>query len=169
MSDKKHTEATTAAIYGKQLDSIHCLLIPILGEHLLLPNAAVAEVVPYADHEKVDGAPEWFLGRMLWRDRHIPLIAFEAVTGGDLPPLQKQSRIAVLNTLNANTDLPYIGILTQGIPHLQVVQEPHMMRDEQPADPRASVADYVLLNGESAVVPDLDALEDRLMRLHEES
>lgn len=159
----KATSAT--AVYGKKMDAVHCLLLPIFGEDLLLPNAAVAEVVSYSEPEVVAEAPEWLLGRIAWRDQYIPLISFEVASGGELPPVLKQSRIAVLNTLNGNSALPYIGVVTQGIPHLQVVQERGIERDEEPADPRTSVADYVTLNGESALVPDLDNLEQRLLRL----
>lgn len=167
MSEHTHSSGSTAkAIYGKRIDSVHCLLIPVYGENLLLPNAAVAEVVAYTDSESASNAPEWLLGYMNWRDLRIPLISFEAVTGGELAPLQKNSRIAILNTLNRNQQLSHFGIVTQGIPHLQVVQEKQLLRDEEPARPRTSIVDYIQLNDETVLVPDLDDLEKRLQQLH---
>lgn len=167
MSEHIHSSGSKAkSRYGKRIEAVHCLLIPIFGESLLLPNAAVAEVVAYTDSEPATNAPDWFLGHMKWRDLRIPLISFEAATGGKLAPLQKHSRIAVLNTLNQNKQLSHFGIVTQGIPHLQVVQEKQLSRDESPSDPKNSIADYVVLNGETVLVPNLDDLEKRLSTLH---
>jgi chemosensory pili system protein ChpC len=140
-------------------------MIPVYGENLLLPNAAVAEVVTYTDSEPAANTPDWFLGYINWRDVRIPLISFEAATGGEVAPLQKNSRIAVFNTLNRNQQLTHFGIVTQGIPRLRIVQEKQMERDEAPADPRSSIAEYIKLEGEAMLVPDLDDLEKRLVQL----
>lgn len=166
MAEQTRSSGSTAkAIYGKKIEAVHCLLIPIYGEMLLIPNAAVAEVVAYTDSESAENAPEWFLGYITWRDLRIPLISFEAATGGEVAPLQKNSRIAVLNTLNKKQEVSHFGIVTQGIPHLQVVLEKQLSRDEEPSDPRSSVSDYVQLNEETVLVPDLDDLEKRLLQL----
>jgi len=166
MKEQVHSSSgATKAIYGKKIEAVHCLLIPVYGEEILLPNAAVAEVVAYTDFEPAENAAVWFLGHMNWRDLRVPLISFEAASGGQVAPLQKNSRIAILNTLNGNPQLPHFAIVTQGIPHLQVVQEKHLSRDEEPADPRSSIADYVQLNEETLLVPDLDDLEQRLLQL----
>ncbi len=166
MKEQMHSSSSaTRAIYGRKIEAVHCLIIPVYGESLLLPNAAVAEVVAYTDVESIDNVPEWFLGYMNWRDRRVPLISFEAASGGKPAPLQKNSRIAVLNTLNRNQTLSHFGIITQGIPHLHVVQEKHISRDERPADIRNSIADYIQLNEETVLVPDLDSLEERLQQL----
>jgi chemosensory pili system protein ChpC len=166
MKEQMHSSSSaTKAIYGRKIEAVHCLLIPIYGESLLLPNAAVAEVVAYTDVVPVDNAPEWFLGYMNWRDLRIPLISFEAASGGEVAPLQKNSRIAVLNTLNHNQQLSHFGIVTQGIPHLHVVQEKNISRDEKPAEHRTSIADYIQLEEETVLVPDLDNLEERLQQL----
>lgn len=157
--------SASRTIYGKRIEAVHCLLIPVFGESLLLPNAAVAEVIAYTDVEAVENVPEWFLGYIIWRDQRIPLISFEAASGGQVAPLQKNSRIAVLNTLNHNQKLSHFGIVTQGIPRLHVVQEKNLTRDEEPADERAAIVDQIQLNDETVLVPDLDNLEERLQQL----
>ncbi|MFO7602183.1 MAG: chemotaxis protein CheW [Gammaproteobacteria bacterium] len=159
------TGSTAKAIYGKRVEAVHCLIIPVFGAELLLPNAAVAEVVSYRESEPAENTPEWFLGYINWRDLRVPLISFEAATGEQAAPLQKHSRIAIFNTLNNNPQLTHFGIVTQGIPHLQVVQEKQLTREETPAETRKSVLDYVQLNDEAVLVPDLDDLERRLLKL----
>lgn len=151
---------------GHVLNNIHCLMIPLQDEILLLPNAAVAEVIAYTSPGVLADTPEWFLGRISWRDQWVPVLSFEAASGkGNPAEANTQSRIAVLNTLNANVDVPYIGILTQGIPHLQLVQVDSIKNTPTPGT-RQSIAEMAILNDEQVIIPDVDDLEQRLVRLH---
>ncbi|MCK4864322.1 MAG: chemotaxis protein CheW [Gammaproteobacteria bacterium] len=151
---------------GKSRGVIHCLTIPLHEETALLPNAAIAEVIAYKKPSPIDDAPEWFLGFIEWRDKRVPLISFEAVSGKNIELAKKNSRIAVLNTLNGNSQLPYVGILSQGIPSLAIVQE-EGLSDKQDADEnRPSVAAFVEVGGIEAVIPSIDEIELRLKQLN---
>ncbi len=148
------------------LNSVHCLLIPLLNETMVLPNAAVAEVIGFTAPTPVTDAPDWLLGRMTWRDHRVPVISLEAAMGKGVVRPKPGSRIAVLNTLNGNASVPYVGVLTQGIPRLQVVPAFAITPDPDAAAVVASVASRVRLNNEVMLIPDLDDLEQRLVRLH---
>lgn len=150
----------------EQFDAVHCLLLPLHREIAILPNAAVAEIIGYNEPEPTPDAPEWLLGRLNWRDRRIPLVLFEAASDGEIGKIHKNCRIAVLNTLNGNSQLPYIGMLTQGLPSLQVVRQNNIQFDDNPTIQRQSIKAYVNLNGTASLVPDIDDLENRLLRLH---
>lgn len=146
-------------------DAVYSLLIPLDGYTLLLPNTAVAEVLSYQRPDAALAAPEWLLGMLLWRERRIPMISFEAASGGRPARPHRRSRIVVLNTLSGNPDMPYIAVLTQGIPQLRALGENAVEREEGEAS--ASVACRVRLGGrEPALIPDLDELERRMVRLH---
>lgn len=146
-------------------DLVYALLIPLEGYTLLLPNTAVAEVLNYSPPDAALAAPEWLLGMLLWRERRIPMISFEAACGMRPAAATGQSRIVVLNTLNGNAELPYIAVLTQGIPQLRALGEESVEREEGEAS--ASVACRVRLDGQDlALIPDLDELERRVVRLH---
>jgi len=57
---------------------VRCLLIPISGGQLLLPNSVVAEVFPYNEPERVaENQPNWLLGLIDWRNQRIPLLSIE--------------------------------------------------------------------------------------------
>lgn len=163
------TKTTPApALPEGQATAVHCLMIPLRNDILLLPNAAVAEVTAYHPPLAVADAPGWFLGRHDWRDYQIPVIAFEKLNDdpGLEVPVTRTSRIAVLNTLNGNTRLPYIGLLTQGIPRLQVVQHKALEANPATEDKRKTyVSAFVMINGESVTIPDLDKLEKVLLEL----
>lgn len=158
MSQEINTNAN-ALLSGHRTESVHCLNIPLKNMNLLLPNAAVAEVIGYAEAEPIDGAPPWLLGRLLWRDRAVPLISCESAMG--LENTRDGNRIAILNTLNSNSRVPYIGIIMQDIPSLLRVKQ-------ESIEPRTvdhelqSVSAYVTVAGESYIIPDIDELEKRV-------
>lgn len=166
------TDITKSGVAGmtpaqrKQFETVHSLLLPINKEILLLPNAAVAEVIAYSEPEKVNDAPEWLLGIMNWRERRIPLVSFEVISDGDAGPMHKNCRIAILNTLNGNDRVPYIGVLMQGLPSLQVVRPSSIQYTDKPSEPRQSIKAYVNLNGVAALIPDIDDLESRIQGIH---
>jgi len=149
-------------------DVIHCLTISLSNEALLLPNAAVAEVIGYVEPEPLDGAPDWFLGRIAWRERLVPLIALEHATASqdEVGKGPKGNRIAILNTLNGNQELPYIAIISQGIPSLNVVRNEDIASVEVLPATRSSIAEIVELNGEQRIILDIDDLENRILNIH---
>lgn len=156
------------ALPAGQATAVHCLMIPLSNDILLLPNAAVAEVSSYQTPETVAGAPDWYLGRFNWRDYLIPVVVFEQLNGdaGDEITINKNSRIAVLNTLNGNMNLPYIGLLTQGIPRLQVVQNKALEANPAAVNRETGgVSEYVMVNGEPVTIPDIDMLERAILDL----
>ena len=94
-------------------NEIYSLLMPAAGDSVLLPNIAVAEVVPYFGNvdKPTPGAPPWLLGYLQWRGRHVPLMAMEAMAGGELPQLTRLSRLAILNTANGSADVLKFSVL----------------------------------------------------------
>src|SRR6218665_6577 len=68
------TTSTTTSLTG--------LLVPLADRTLLLPNVAVAELIPYRAPQVTPGMPAWFLGQMAWRDLSLPLLSFEAASDG---------------------------------------------------------------------------------------
>ncbi|TDY04177.1 chemotaxis protein CheW [Thiohalophilus thiocyanatoxydans] len=161
-----NTRRDGMAVTGKQAsDAVHCLQIPMYEESILLPNAAVAEVVGYLEPEPQPGAPDWYLGKITWREHKVPLVSFEVASGGQDPGALDGARVAVLNTLQGNPRLPYIAIVTQGLPSLKLAREEQVTPDSRDLGDRQSIAGFVQLDGVSLVVPDIDDLESRIQRL----
>ena len=156
-------EITTS---GQNLDAVHCLTIPLQGETALLPNASIAEVIIYKEPTPLSEAPEWFLGHIDWRDRKVPIISFEGVSGRGVYEAIKSSRIAVLNTINGNSQIPYIGIVSQGIPSLAIVQEKGLEDKTKNNEERQAVGAFVKVGGLEAIIPNVDEMEQRLIRLN---
>ncbi|MCW8943862.1 MAG: chemotaxis protein CheW [Sedimenticola sp.] len=146
------TQETSSEIRG--------VLLPLQESQLLLPNAAVCEVVSYRAPEALEKeTASWLLGTFSWRNNAIPLVSFETLLECDAGTVGHRARVAICNTLNGDESLPYIGILLRSAPHLVRITEEVIAPfngDDQPND---VVASRVLVNGEEALIPDLDALE----------
>jgi len=137
---------------------ISCLYLPIDGGNLLLPNVSVAEVIEYVVPErKVDG-PEYYLGHIQWRGTSVPLLSYERANGNDKAPPSTLARIAVLNSVGTdNKKLPFISVVTQGLPRLVKVSTDIIQNSAESSFPAEKCKTTV--EGESAVIPDLSFLE----------
>lgn len=142
----------------KKVQEVASLLIPIQGRLLLAPNVTVAEIVPVSQVIPVADAPAWYLGNCSWREQTIPLLSFEVLNGEDKPGVASRSRFAVLNTTGVNESLPFIAILTQGLPRLARVTEEEITERED-ADNKPYELMHVSWAGEEAVIPHVEAME----------
>lgn len=107
---------------------IRGVLIQVAGARLLLPNAAIAEVLSYAPPDPIDGAPDWLLGRIRWRGWALPLIAFSRFSGIAEEQGGLGSKVIVLKALGGDTKHPYFAVLTQGFPRLVTVTDAALAR-----------------------------------------
>lgn len=149
--------------------TVPCLLIPIEGGMLLLPNAAVAEITGFHNPEPLTDSPEWLMGLLPWREHRLPLLSFEELIGRQVSSRAGRIRIAIINTLNGNKDLPFFGIVTQGIPNLIQVNQSILINSADDIDSGPGVLRSVLVNGHPAIIPDMDAIENLLCELPKES
>lgn len=140
------------------------LLIPMVGRPMILPNVAVAEIVPWKRPTRKDNAsPAWLLGRVEWRGLQVPLISLELMNNIELDDAQHGSRIAVVNGVG-KTKMPFYAISIQGIPRLLRVYPEDITQEEQLPD-KPALAWQMAVNGERMVVPDLDYVESQLEQL----
>ncbi|MFA5627605.1 MAG: chemotaxis protein CheW [Thiohalomonadaceae bacterium] len=143
---------------------VRSLLIPLNGIWIVLPNTAVAEVTSFKSQEPVADAPDWVLGRMTWRGRAIPSLAFEPLLGMEAGIGGAHARAIVCNTLNANPDLPFLAIVAQGIPHLQDLRAEMIETVSSDAEEISSIAGRLRLGEREVVIPNLDDLERQLLQ-----
>lgn len=135
------------------------LLLPLADRNLILPNVAVAELIDYQSAAFDLDTPPWYLGRVTWRNRQIPLLSFESACGNKIV-IGERARIVILNALGGRPELKFIAMLVQGIPRsykldsqLSYVDVPLCSLEKA----AVQVADQV------AKVPDLMALEELLV------
>lgn len=138
---------------------IRGVLIQVAGTRLLLPNASIAEVLSFADPAPVANAPSWLLGRIRWRGWELPLVSFSRYSGGAEESGGIGSKVLILKALGGDGALPHFALLTQGFPRLVTVARDALVVDPSPGEPADGVQARVLLNGDPAWIPDIDAIE----------
>ena len=141
---------------------IRGVLIQVADARLLLPNATIAEVLSYADPDPVENAPDWLLGRMRWRGWQLPLVSFSRFTGIADERGGLGSKVIVLKALGGDSKHPFFALLTQGFPRLVTVTEGTLSAESDDGTVPEGVLARVRLNENDALLPDLNAIEDRI-------
>lgn len=144
-------------------NDIASLLIPMQGRPWLLPNIAVAEVIPLRQPDRPGHGSEWLLGWINWRDQDIPLLSFERLNESGQVTIGGEARIAVLNSVTGNVG--FYAVVVQGIPRQLKVNRQDLV--EEPVDTGPAEAMYIQLGGDLAVIPDLDAMEQAVSGLRQ--
>ena len=151
MSEIRYREARTVVIPMQPLSAI-------------LPNAAVAEVIAYREPEAWDDTPPWFHGLLDWRHRLIPVIDLSINIGQKQENFGSRARILICNTLNGNDRLPFIGVVTNEIPHLVRVTLNNVEGVELDYESDL-IKGFLQVNDENAYIPDMDCVEKNVMEI----
>lgn len=145
-----------------------CILAPIAGGNLLLPNVAVAEVLRSQRVRATDGLPPWCVGRIMWRGVIVPLISFEGASSSDGtgPRMSGSDGVLVMNRIRDISEFGFYGILTRGTPRLlRLTAEDldEVPQAEQDDTERAAELGRVQLGEDVAIIPRLTYLEDLIL------
>jgi len=139
--------------------TLSCVMIPVSGRQLLLPNVSIAEVVDFAAEAPGSGTPHWLIGRLSWRGLNLPVLSYDAANGSEpVRPGHSRGRIVVLNTIGRYHDaMPFMALVTQGIPSQTRISEADLRRLDGENGPADLMQVDIL--GETAWIPDLEYLE----------
>lgn len=144
-------------------DQVDCLLMPLKDKNLLLPNVAVAEIVPFSHLLTTTSSVDWILGRIDWRGVPIPVLCYEMLSSQGAPAPNPEARFAVINGVGDYAEMPFYAMLVQGIPRLthvnkddiQTVEAMNMGQFDQTA---------VTVERDPAIIPNLDLVEQELIK-----
>src|SRR5215469_15244742 len=151
---------------AEQLDEVYSLLIPFAGGKLILPRVSVAEVTGFLRPKPVRGAPDWLIGLINWQNQEVPLVSFEGMCGRKVPERASRTRIAVTHAIGEQINPPVVAILTQGYPYLVRVNPAVLSVDaENDFGSDGPVLNRVRMANERPFVPDLEAIEERLLEV----
>ena len=139
-------------------NDIRGVLISVAGARLLLPNASVAEVITFAEPEQVGESSPWLLGRVRWRGWRLPVLSFSKLAGTAEESSELGAKVVVIKALGGNPRLPFFALLTQGFPRLVTVSRNRLVSESGGEEP-LGVLQRVMLNEDSALIPDLDTIE----------
>ena len=148
-----------------ETDELYSLLVPLVGERLLVPRACVAEVVRYSKPDQEAGAHSWMLGTVGWNGRELPVVTFEGTLRKEVPAATGRTRIVIFVASTGQLKTGYFGVLTQGFPQLVRVNRDVLQLDSSEGWPKdAPVLCRVKMINEFPLIPDLERLEAMLAR-----
>lgn len=141
-------------------DEVRGVVLQCAGEKVLLPNATVAEVMSRVQLQPAaEGAPAWLAGTLAWQGFDVPVVAFGRFTGLGSDLLVSQLKVVVLKALGGQVHLPYYALLTESFPQLIAVPRDGLLADASEEIVPVGVHMRVLLGEQTALLPDLEAVE----------
>lgn len=153
----------------KRVD-LYTVLVSLGTDTLLLPNAAVSEVV---SAERIQpppaNAPAWYAGRVAHQNLSVPVVRFEVLNGGTKLGDVKRTRLAIVHTVTDRLRTGLYAIVCQGYPHLVTLNraalklEPRLERDRKDL-----VLSRVSIANTTALIPNIEAIELMLAQVEVE-
>ena len=144
-------------------EELYSLLVPLVGERLIVPRACVAEVIGYQPLAEMTNAPPWYAGLVSWNGRSVPVVSFEGAFGQTMPTPTGRTRIVVFHASSGKLQAGYFGVLTQGFPQLVRVNAEVVRADPSRSFPeRSPVICQIRMVNETPLIPDLDRLEQMI-------
>jgi len=139
---------------------VSCLLIPMSGVPMLLPNVSVAEIITgkVAPNART---PVWHLGTLNWRSVLIPVVSLELLNQ-QTPQMESQYlRLAIINSYRGDNRLPFYAIVVEGIPGLVRVMSGDIESQTEQTLPTEQMR--VIVGGQKAMIPNLAMIEGKLL------
>jgi len=149
-----------------QAPEIYCLLMPLTNIRMLLPNAAIGEIIVHRGALASCAGPRWLLGLLNWREQAVPVVAYEGLVGGQLPPADAHRlRIAIIHLPTEDGTQP-IGIVLQGYPTLIKI-EPGVLKTKpmELTDPAILNHHRAIIGTTEVLIPDCGSLRACLLKL----
>jgi chemosensory pili system protein ChpC len=137
---------------------ISCVLIPLQEYYLLLPNAAIAEVIPMPKLLPSTSSSSHNLGSYTWQENVIPVINLEGLfSNADITP-SNRSKLGIFRTINATSTLPAYALPCLGSPQLIQINESALNVVNQ-TELSEFIHCQIQIGSKVASIPNLDAIE----------
>lgn len=144
------------------IKEVRGLVVPLDGMRLILPDSIVLQILTSIEIKTLDDSPKWLLGSLEWQKRHLPLLSYEAASSYGERAVDV-NRVLILKSMNHIDRMPFYAITLSGIPHPVVLNDANLQEVASAGASSPLVLNQVLVEGEPASIPNLDALEEMLM------
>jgi chemotaxis signal transduction protein len=144
------------------MEILRCLLLPIYDKTLIVPYAAVAEVVTLTEAEvkKYSESKDW-VGEYNWRGLNIPLVRLEMYQAKKNSSSSKSNlHIAVINRMLEGNYPDFVGIVLQSVPVMHRYKPADLEFVAKTKDPYLLME--VKVRGQTAFIPNIPWMADNL-------
>ncbi len=137
-------------------DIIRCMLLPLAQDWLLLPNAAVAEIIAFVEPTQCDS--DLLIGFIDWRGVSVPIMSFEEVCGLAIKESSIRDRIAILYNPDGDEKKSYLGIKLIDIPMSFRAEKDKLVDEEILIDRAEFVVSQLNDDNRRLFIPNLDTI-----------
>lgn len=147
------------------MNEMDVILIPTAGPGLLLPQAIVGKVFPYAPTLSFDEASEFVLGGLLIQNEKVPLLDFNFSSNPAREVDSAGFRLILVSTISEESRYSRYAVLAHGEPELYRLREEDLEVVPSPKNHRY-IAQSVTIRSrggqETYIIPDLPLFETEL-------
>lgn len=138
---------------------LHSLEVPLGRITLLVPSAAVAEVINLQNMVPVPFGQPWLDGAIGWRTLAVPVISLDTLLGSPATAGSASGKIVIFYPLTGRKDWEFFAMLATGEPRPQVLDgsQPVAEGSELPDSPY--IAAGLKVDGRLMLIPDFEQLK----------
>ncbi|MBT4838074.1 MAG: hypothetical protein HON94_12080 [Methylococcales bacterium] len=147
----------------KSDSTIRSVIIPCGDQKVLLPNAAVAEIIRYEEPMDIPQSPAWLAGVLMWRQQALPVISYEYMNNDKQTILGFKSRLSVCYCFSGDSSkIQFFALIAKTTPTLLLASEENIESTKNQENLDKTAHCRVVVAGEEAIIPDLLELENML-------
>lgn len=136
------------------------------SRNILIPMAAVAEIILNQEVTADNKAPAWMFGWINWRNLHIPLIDFAALQANrPAKDFADNTRILVLNRLLEDHKQRYYAIISKGFPSTLRIEEDSVLAAQDDVALAPCISINIDVEGQFIQLPDFQQIEHHLREI----
>lgn len=137
---------------------LHSLEIPLEGAILLVPSAAVAEVINPITMAPVPFSQPWLKGAIGWRTLAVPVISFEMLLGAVAPAKPAASKIVIFYPLSGQKDWQFYAMFASAEPRPQTLDGSQAVVENSELPDSPYIAAGLKVDGKLMLIPDMEEL-----------
>ena len=141
------------------MQPVRCLIVPSDPGFLVIPSAAVAEIVPLSLSDTADEGSR--LGIMTWRGVEVPVYSMEGMAGLSIPEFGKRSKALVFYPWKGSEKNKFFAIATMYDPRPRLLSSDDIKANEEGLDDNDFISASFLYDGDLALIPDLKEISQQ--------
>ena len=140
----------------KTIESVRCLIVPADPGFMVIPSAAVAEIIPFSINDSLSEGN--LLGLMSWRGIEVPVYSIEGMIGGEIPDFGKRSKVFIFYPWKGADKKLFFAIAIKHDPRPRLLSSDDIKSNDQEQIESDFISASFLYDGEIAIIPDLQAI-----------
>jgi chemosensory pili system protein ChpC len=138
---------------------LHSLEVPLDGRTLLVPSAAVAEVINPQSLALVPFSQPWMNGALGWRTLAVPVISFESLLGAVPKARTATGKIVIFYPLGGRKDWEFFAMFATGEPRPQLLDGSQPVAEGSELLDSPYIAAGLKVDGRLMLIPDFETMK----------